>query len=323
MAATLTYETEGGIAVLTLRREERRNAINRAMIADLTEAIDAFEADDGARVLVVTGAGSAFSAGADIKERAENAGDMSVQRTSLHISPLFRRLELTGKVVIAAINGPAVGGGCELALACDLRVAARSAVFALPEVRLGILPGAGGTQRLPRVVGPARAKEMMLLARYLDAEAALGWGLVNEVAEDAELMPRARALAAEIIEMAPVALGVIKSAVDKAQDLDLDAGLAFEAGMLAGRRRHRRPRRGLPSVRREAQAPLHRPLEGAPSGAAEGAQERPPGYANGRLCDICSIVGANITDGLGLVGGMHRWSPLSTCSHWWRCCWPH
>ena len=228
MAATLTYETAGGVAVLALRREERRNAINRAMIADLTEAVGAFESDAAARVLIVTGAGSAFSAGADIKERAENADDMSVQRTSLHISPLFRRLELMDKVIIAAINGAAVGGGCELALACDLRVAARSAVFALPEVRLGILPGAGGTQRLPRVVGPARAKEMMLLARYLDAPAALAWGLVNEVVDDAELMPRARAIAAEIIEMAPVALGGIKTAVDKAQDLDLDAGLAFE-----------------------------------------------------------------------------------------------
>ena len=228
MAATLTYETANGIAVLTLRREERRNAINRAMIADLTDTIDAFEADADARVLIVTGAGSAFSAGADIKERAENADDMSVQRTALHISPLFRRLELMNKVVVAAINGPAVGGGCELALACDLRIASRNAVFALPEVRLGILPGAGGTQRLPRVVGPARAKEMMLLARYLDAPTALEWGLVNEVVDDAELLPRVRGLAADIIEMAPVALGVIKSAVDKAQDLDLDAGLAFE-----------------------------------------------------------------------------------------------
>ena len=225
---TLRYEADGAVATLTLAREHRLNAIDRAMIGEITGALDAFEADGDVRVLIITGAGRAFSAGADIKERVEHANDMAAQRTSVRISPLFRRIELMDKVAVAAINGPAFGGGCELALACDLRIASSTATFALPEGKLGILPGAGGTQRLPRLIGPGRAKEMMLLASTVDALQALSWGLVNRVVEPGELMREARRVADELAAMAPRSLALMKQAIDRAADLDIDAGLEYE-----------------------------------------------------------------------------------------------
>ncbi len=225
---TIRYETDGPIASLTLSREHRLNAIDRQMIAELEEATDVFEADPDTRVLVVTGAGRAFSAGADIKERAENAADIAVQRTSARISPLFRRLERMDKISVAAVNGPAFGGGCELALACDLRVASTAATFALPEARLGILPGAGGTQRLPRLIGPGRAKEMMLLGTTVGAEQALAWGLVNRIAEPDALAAAARRMAEELVGIAPRALALVKQAVNVALDADIDTGLDYE-----------------------------------------------------------------------------------------------
>ena len=159
---TLRFDAEGPLGVLTLDRQDRLNAIDRAMAGELAELVARLEADNSVRVVIVTGAGRAFCAGADIKERAESPDDLSVQRTASVISPTLRRFERLGQVTIAAINGAAAGGGLELALACDLRIADVSARMALPEVTLGILPGAGGTQRLPRLVGPARAKQMML-----------------------------------------------------------------------------------------------------------------------------------------------------------------
>jgi enoyl-CoA hydratase len=225
---TILYETEGPIASLTLAREHRLNAIDRQMIAELEEATDAFEADADTRVLVVTGAGRAFSAGADIKERAENAGDLSVQRTSSRISPLFRRLERMDKISVAAVNGPAFGGGCELALACDLRIASTAASFSLPEAKLGILPGAGGTQRLPRLIGPGRAKEMMLLGTTVTAEQALAWGLVNRTVEPNALAGEAQRMAERLVAMAPRSLALVKQAVNVALDAGIDVGLDYE-----------------------------------------------------------------------------------------------
>ena len=226
--ATLRYETDGPLAVLTLQRPERLNAISREMVAELADVVAGLENDEAVRVLIVTGAGRAFCAGADIKERAEQAEDMAVQRTSAQLSPTFRRLERLRQVSIAAVNGPAAGGGLELAMACDLRIAASGATVALPEVALGILPGAGGTQRLPRLIGPARAKEMMLFGRFVDAETALAWGLVNAVVEPAQLMTEARTWAERLIEAPPLSIAAIKAAVDVAMSTDLDAGLEHE-----------------------------------------------------------------------------------------------
>ena len=234
--STLRYEVEDRVAVITLDRPERLNAMDRQLVRELGDAVDLVQGDEGVRVAIITGEGRAFSAGADIKERAEHPDDMEVQRSSRVLSPLCRRLERMGKLFIAAVNGLAAGGGCELALACDLRVAATGATFALPEVRLGILPGAGGTQRLPRLVGAARALEMMLVARFITAEEALDWGLVNRVVPPAELMAEARRMAAELLAKAPLALGVIKQAVGVASSTDLDSGLQYEqrcADMLA------------------------------------------------------------------------------------------
>ena len=226
--ATLRYETDGALAVLTLDRQARLNAISREMSAELADVVAGLEADDGVRVLIVTGAGRAFCAGADIKERAAQADDMALQRTSQQISPTLRHLERLRQVSIAALNGAAVGGGLELAMACDLRIASSGATMALPEVALGILPGAGGTQRLPRLIGPARAKEMLLLGRPVDAETAHRWGLVNAVVEPENLMAEARAWAERLLEAAPLSIAAIKGAVNEAMDVDIDAGLAYE-----------------------------------------------------------------------------------------------
>ena len=226
---TLRFETDGPhLGLLTLTRPERLNAINKAMTLELTRLVGELEADDDLRVVIVTGEGRAFCAGADIKERAADPDDMSVQRTSRLISPTFRRIERLPQITIAAINGPAVGGGLELALACDLRIASTEARMGLPEVTLGILPGAGGTQRLPRLVGPARAKQMMLFGDLIDAATAKEWGIVNELAEPADLMAKAREWADALLQQPPLSLVNIKGAINVAMDADLDTGIAYE-----------------------------------------------------------------------------------------------
>ena len=225
---TIQFETDGALGVLTLNRQERLNAINREMTGELQDLITRLETDADVRVLIVTGAGRAFCAGADIKERAERMDDMAAARTSAVLSPAFRRLERLPQVSVAAVNGVAAGGGLELAMACDLRIASTEARMALPELTLGILPGAGGTQRLPRLIGPARAKEMMLFGKFVDAATAEAWGLVNAVAAPGGLMTEARAWAARLLEMPPLSIASIKNAVNVALDVDLDSGIQYE-----------------------------------------------------------------------------------------------
>ncbi len=225
---TIRFETEGSLGILTLDRQHRLNAISRELTGELQQFVTDMETTPDVRVLIVTGAGRAFCAGADIKERTENINDLSFARTSSVISPTFRRLERLGQVSIAAVNGVAAGGGLELAMACDLRIASTEARMALPELTLGILPGAGGTQRLPRLVGPARAKEMMLLGKFIDAPTALSWGLVNETAPPDQLMAEARAWADRLLELPPLSLASIKNAVNVAMDVDVDSGIQYE-----------------------------------------------------------------------------------------------
>jgi len=226
---TFRFETKGlHLGLLTLNRPERLNAINKTMTLELAQLVTELESDDQVRVVIVTGEGRAFCAGADIKERAENLDDLSIQRTSRVISPTFRRLERLPQVTIAAINGPAAGGGLELALACDLRIASTEARMGLPEITLGILPGAGGTQRLPRLVGPARAKQMMLFGDLINAATAEKWGIVNDLAEPGDLMEKAKEWANVLLERPPTSLANIKGSVNVAMDTDLDTGINYE-----------------------------------------------------------------------------------------------
>lgn len=225
---TLSLHIDGGIARLTLDRPERMNAINAQMKAELAQALDRIEAER-ARCVLLTGAGRAFCAGADIKERAGQepspAEFLAAQRRT---HALFGRLAALDAPVIAALNGVALGGGLEIALCADLRLAATGARLGLTEVALGVIPAGGGTQRLPRLVGPGVAKRMVLTGQVLDAAAALAIGLVDEVTEPEALLPRAEALAAAIAAQPPLAAQAAKRVMDLGLDTDLATGLEAE-----------------------------------------------------------------------------------------------
>ena len=224
---TLRVETTDGIATITINRPEKRNALSAAVRRELVAAFDALEVDDAVRVVVLTGAGDkAFVAGADIGEFAERTP--IEQRAAMEGRRVFEVVAAFPKPVIAAINGFALGGGCELALACDLRLAARSARLGQPEVNLAILPGGGGTQRLPRLVGHGTAMRLILTGELIGAEEAHRIGLVDEVVDDGALAGRARELATSIARQSPVALKLIKQAVRAAAEMPLSAGLALE-----------------------------------------------------------------------------------------------
>jgi enoyl-CoA hydratase/carnithine racemase len=219
-----------GIATVTLNRPDRMNAVNMAALAALREAIEALYVDREVRAVIVTGAGDkAFCAGADLKERAGMSPDQ-VRLFLKHIRGVMDDLENLPKPVIAAVNGLALGGGTELALACDLRVAADTATMGLTETTLAIIPGAGGTQRLPRLVGKGRAKELIFTGRRVDAAEAMAIGLVEQVVPAAELMTAAVALARRIVDhTGPIAVTQAKFAINQGLEVDLATGLAIEA----------------------------------------------------------------------------------------------
>lgn len=228
---TLLYEVRDGVALLTLNRPERMNSIGGPMKDELRAAfVEHARKDDSVRAVVLTGAGDkAFCAGADIKERAGSAlplPEYHLRQKATH--DLFRMIEAFEKPVIAAINGVALGGGLEIALCADVRIAARHARLGLPEARIGALPAAGGTQRLPRLVGPGWAKQLMLTCDHIDAEQALRIGLVTEVTEPADLLPVALAMAARIAANAPLSLRFIKHAIDLGLQVGIEAGLEYE-----------------------------------------------------------------------------------------------
>jgi enoyl-CoA hydratase len=224
---TLQVDTTDGVATITVNRPEKRNALNARVRQELVAALDALEPRDDVRVVVITGAGEkAFIAGADIGEFAERTP--IEQRLAMEGRRVFNVLADFPRPTIASINGYALGGGCELALACDLRIAAHSARLGQPEVNLGILPGGGGTQRLPRLVGMGRAMRLILTGELIDAEEAERIGLVDEVVDDARLSERTRELAASIARHSPVALKLIKQAVRASAEMPLAAGLVLE-----------------------------------------------------------------------------------------------
>jgi methylglutaconyl-CoA hydratase len=222
-------ERRGNAAVIVIDRPERSNALSRATLLGLGRLGRQLIADPTVRLIVVTGAGDkAFCAGADLKERQSFSDDDVRHQVGLYRAELGP-LDLSPKPVIAALNGVAFGGGLELALVCDLRVAAPNVIVALPETTLGIIPGAGGTQRLPRVIGEARAKEMILLGRRLTADEALTWGLVNRVSPpDVPVVDDAIAWAAPIANGAPIAQAAALSAIDASYDVSLARGLELE-----------------------------------------------------------------------------------------------
>lgn len=222
-------ERKDQTAILTLNRPEVMNSFNFAMLRGLQEKIDALRFDPDIRVVIITGAGDkAFCAGADLKERA-TLSDIQVKEFIYTIRNLFTAVEYLPKPVIAAVNGVALGGGTELALACDIRIAASSATMGLTETRLAIIPGAGGTQRLPRLVGRGKAKELIFTGRRVGADEALQIGLVNKVVAPEKLMEACLEMAAMICETGPIAIQQAKYAINYGLETDLHTGLAIES----------------------------------------------------------------------------------------------
>ena len=230
----LQERTEEGILILTLNRPEAMNCFNFDLLAALSETVREANFDTSLRCIVITGRSAddpkkvSFSTGADLKERRTLTPDQ-VRRFIFTIRDTFTAVEQVRVPVIAAINGFAFGGGLELALACDLRIAASNAVMGLTETSLAIIPGAGGSQRLPRIVGIARAKELIFTARRIDAATALGMGLVNRVVEPPELMPAALKLAREIAKNGPVGVAQAKFAINYGMEASLGVALPLES----------------------------------------------------------------------------------------------
>ena len=227
----LLLERDGAVAVITVNRPQVLNALNFSTIDDLRRAALALKHDAGVRAVVITGAGEkSFVAGADINEFAAQA-PAQYKELALRGQHVFDLIENLGKPVIAAINGYALGGGCELALACTLRVAADTARIGQPEINLGIIPGYGGTQRLARLVGKGVALELLLTGRHITAAEALQIGLLNRVVPAASLLSDANALAAELAVKAPIAVQYIIEAVNRGLEVSFDKGQFLEAAL--------------------------------------------------------------------------------------------
>jgi enoyl-CoA hydratase len=225
----LLEELEEGIFLLTINRPKVFNALNRATVAEIKRARDLLDANPKARVLLLTGAGSkAFVAGADIKEMHDMSG-MEGRDFSMDGLAVFRSLETLKIPVIAVVNGYCLGGGCELAMSCDWIIASDNAAFGQPEVNLGVTPGFGGSQRLPRLIGRGRTMELMMTGRQISADEARDWGLVNHVYPAGELMEKALDIARDITTKGPVALELTKDTVLRGQDMDLDNACALES----------------------------------------------------------------------------------------------
>jgi len=226
----LIFEVADRVATVTINRADKLNALNAKVIGELDRLFTQLFADPAVGAIILTGAGRAFVAGADIAEvSAGAASPEGLAAIATYGSGVFTRIERGPKPVIAAVNGFAFGGGCEIALACHVRLASATAKFGLPEVKLGLVPGYGGTQRLPRIVGTGRALQMILTGAPVDAETALAIGLVNAVHPPESLLDAARAMAKEMTLQGPLALAHAIAAVTEGADLPLDKALAIEA----------------------------------------------------------------------------------------------
>ncbi len=229
---TILVDRRDRVAIITINRPEKRNALNIQTRAEGAAILDELREDDSIRVVIFTGAGDkAFIAGADI---AEFAGRTALQQRAIMLERgLFNAIDTFPKPVIAMVNGYCLGGGCELALACDIRIASDNASFGQPEINLGIIPGGGGTQRLPRLVGEGKAMEMVLTGEIINAQEAFRWGLVNQVVPADHLEAKTMEIANRIAEKSPIALRLAKEAVKLASRSSLDEGLRREVDVFA------------------------------------------------------------------------------------------
>jgi enoyl-CoA hydratase len=232
------FEKEGSIGIIRMNRPDALNALNSATFHEYDKLLDELERDEDIRVVIITGEGKAFVAGADIVEMKDMSGEESRAFSALG-QKIFRRFETMNKVFIAAVNGFALGGGCELAMACDIRIASEKAKFGQPEVNLGVTPGFAGTARLPRLVGPAKAKELLFSGDMIRADEAVRIGLANRVVPPESLMEEVKKLAATILSKGPLAIKMVKDCVnrgmqtdiDKAGDIEVEAfGKCFQSG---------------------------------------------------------------------------------------------
>jgi enoyl-CoA hydratase len=232
---TLSVTTSDRIATITVNRPDKLNALNDRVIAELGDAIDAARESAEVAGIILTGAGRAFVAGADISE-LETHGAISAKMLAQRGQDVFRRYETSPKPVVAAVNGFALGGGCELAMACHIRIASDAAKFGQPEVKLGLIPGYGGTQRLPRLIGKGRALQLLLTGEIIDANEAYRIGLVNRVVPGADLIATATTMLHGILANGPLAVAYCVEVVNRGYDLTLDEALTLEAtafGLLA------------------------------------------------------------------------------------------
>lgn len=227
----LLMEVENEIAVVTINRPKALNALNSETLAELGQCFADIETRKDIKVVILTGSGEkSFVAGADISEMV-NATPAEGRTMALLAAESFKKLENMPQVTIAAVNGFALGGGCEISMACDIRIAAENAKFGQPEVNLGILPGFGGTQRLPRLVGKGRAKELIFTTDMIDAQEAYRIGLANKVVPQAELLDYCKKMAAKIISKASYGVTLAKMAINGGLDMDLANGLVLEANL--------------------------------------------------------------------------------------------
>jgi enoyl-CoA hydratase len=232
MAGSVVTELETPLAVVTIDRPEVRNALDARMLDDLDQAFAALARESGVRAVILTGAGKAFVAGADIKAMLDFTQEQALA-FARRGQQVFGRIARFPHPVLAAVNGPALGGGCELALACDLRIGSDLAKLGQPEVKLGTMPGFGGTQRLARIVGRSKAKYLLFTGEAIPAARALELGLLDEVVAPDQLLPRCREIARAIAVRAPVAVSCCKEAIDLGGDADLARGLGHEAELFA------------------------------------------------------------------------------------------
>lgn len=222
----LLVQIEQGTMWLTINRPENRNALNQETLQELDDAFRWAEANDAVKVIILQGSGEkSFAAGADIKQLHERK---MLEALIPGMQGLYKKIEQSGKVTIAAVRGYALGGGCELALACDIRIATKKAKFGLPELNLGIIPGAGGTQRLSRIVGKGKALDMILTGKIIDGEEAERIGLASYLTEEEELEQKAEEIAYQVMKKGPVAIKLAKLAIHKGYDADIETAMLIE-----------------------------------------------------------------------------------------------